>query len=306
MEVASRWIVVEEGPNPSTDYFVIPYLRKLGVNIKRLTFNELPSEGELKGVQLIFVRYISRSWQSLIQQNLSKLSGVSVFLDDDLLDWSAFARMPVRYQAKILRYSWSKQRWLKSIGAKLLVSTPFLQNKYRDWSPELLSAEPLDLDKGQQLSIFYHGSASHYEDINWLYPIIKEVMAENPDLSFEIIGDKHVNRLFSGVPRVRVLYPMKWPTYLSLLRRPGRSIGLAPLLDSPFNRARSHTKFYDITQAGAVGIYAEGAIYGKVVRHQENGILLPMEPSLWIEGILQLAADDALRGKLLSEAKKCL
>ncbi|USD22395.1 glycosyltransferase family 1 protein [Microbulbifer variabilis] len=306
MEVASRWIVVEEGPNPSTDYFVIPYLRKLGVNIKRLTFNELPSEGELKGVQLIFVRYISRSWQSLIQQNLSKLSGVSVFLDDDLLDWSAFARMPVRYQSKILRYSWSKQRWLKSIGAKLLVSTPFLQNKYRDWSPELLSAEPLDLDKGQQLSIFYHGSASHYEDINWLYPIIKEVMAENPDLSFEIIGDKHVNRLFSGVPRVRVLYPMKWPTYLSLLRRPGRSIGLAPLLDSPFNRARSHTKFYDITQAGAVGIYAEGAIYGKVVRHQENGILLPMEPSLWIEGILQLAADDALRGKLLSEAKKCL
>ncbi|QFT53819.1 glycosyltransferase family 1 protein [Microbulbifer sp. THAF38] len=306
MEVINRWIIVEEGPNPSTDYFVIPYLKNLGVSVKRLTFTDLPSVDELDGAQVIFVRYVSHAWQSLIQQNLKKVSGVSVFLDDDLFDWSAFSGMPLRYQIKILRYSWSKQRWLKAIGAKLLVSTPFLQRKYRHLSPQLLSAEPLDLGAKRPLSIFYHGSASHSEDINWLYPIIRQVLEENQNLDFEIIGDKRVNRLFRGVPRVQVIHPMKWTTYLSMIQRSGRSIGLAPLLDRPFNRARSHTKFFDITQAGAVGIYAEGDIYGRIVRHQENGILLPMQPLAWVESILQLAADDVLREKLLRGAQECL
>ncbi|WP_299585343.1 glycosyltransferase family 1 protein [uncultured Microbulbifer sp.] len=306
MELINRWMIVEEGPNPSTDYFVLPYLRKLGVSAKRLTFSDLPKVNDLKGVELIFVRYIPRKWQLLVQQNLNQLSGVSIFIDDDLLDWSAFSRMPLRYQAKILRYSWSKQRWLKSIGAQLLVSTPFLQNKYSHWSPKLLPAEPLDLSADQSISIFYHGSASHLDDANWLYPIIRQVNEQNQNLSFEIIGDGSINRLFRNIPRVQVLHPMKWPTYLAMVQKPGRTIGLAPLLNRPFNRARSHTKFFDITQAGAVGIYAEGDIYGRVIRHRENGLLLPMRSSVWVDAILQLASDDALREKLFHGAKKCL
>ncbi|MCO1334481.1 glycosyltransferase family 1 protein [Microbulbifer sp. OS29] len=306
LDRVSRWLIVEEGRNPSTDYFILPYLRKLGVDAERLTFDQLPAEGQLQGAEVIFVRYVPSKWQSLLDQNLAKISKIHFFMDDDLFDWRAFTAMPLRYQAKILRYSWSKQHWLKSVGAQLWVSTPYLQQKYSDWSPELLQAGPLKAASEPALNVFYHGSASHQADIHWLLPVIEEVLERNSRLTFEIIGNTSVNRLFCNIPRVKVLHPMKWPTYLSMLQGPGRTIGLAPLLDSPFNRARSHTKFFDITLSGAVGIYAEGDIYSKVVRHRENGLLLPMQASIWVDGILGLAENELLRESLLVEARKCL
>ncbi|WP_444932171.1 glycosyltransferase family 1 protein [Microbulbifer sp. SSSA002] len=306
MGPVDRWLIIEEGRNPSTDYFILPFLQKLGVSWERAGFNDYPLYENIKNTKFIFVRYIPRKWQSLIDKNGAKIPEVYFFIDDDLFDWQAFLTMPIRYQTKIIRYSWSKQSWLKSIGAKLLVSTPYLQGKYTDWNPELLHAKSLKIERDNSLSIFYHGSASHLDDIRWLKPIVSEVLKQNSRLTFEVIGGSGVNRLFNDIPRVQVLHPMKWPTYISLLKKPGRSIGLAPLLDKPFNRARSHTKFFDITQSGAVGIYAAGDIYGRIVRHLENGLLLPMKPSLWIDGILQLAEDEALRENLLVEAKKCL
>ncbi|BBM00383.1 glycosyltransferase family 1 protein [Microbulbifer sp. GL-2] len=306
LDNTNRWLVVEEGPNPSTDYFVLPYLRKKGGQVQRLLFCDLPGGGELEGVGIIFVRYIPRQWQYLVRKNLSKLSAVHLFIDDDLFDWSAFAGLSPRYQLKILHYSWSRQWWLKSISAGLLVSTPYLYHKYQQWSPELLQAEPMDVKRDQSLTIFYHGSASHIGEIRWLVPVFQEVIQRNSHLNFEIIGDGRINKLFRGVSRVQVIHPMKWPTYLSMMRRPGRTIGLAPLLDSSFNKARSYTKFFDITQAGAVGIYAEGEIYGRVIRHQKNGLLLPMQASAWVEAILRLAEDKPLREKLLTGAEQCL
>lgn len=105
---------------------------------------------------------------------------------------------------------------------------------------------------------------------------------------------------------MNVLHPMKWPAYRALLCRPGRAIGLAPLVDGRFNRARAHTKFFDITQGGAVGIYAQGDVYGGVVEHERNGLLLPMDADAWVAAILRLAEDTALHQRLLQGARACL
>jgi len=65
-------------------------------------------------------------------------------------------------------------------------------------------------------------------------------------------------------------------------------LGLAPCFDSAFNRARSHTKLFDITRVGAVGIYSEGLPYqGKVIDGQ-TGLLVPNDSRLWIEAISKL------------------
>ncbi|WP_444919157.1 glycosyltransferase family 1 protein [Microbulbifer sp. JMSA003] len=306
MEKASRWLIVEEGRNPSADYFVLPFLQNMGVSYERCGFNDIPIEENVRGANIIFVRYIPGKWKSFLKKNIEKISRIFFFIDDDLFDPRTFLSLPVKYRFKLLRYGWSKQKWLKSVGAQLLVSTPYLQSKYSDWRPRLLQAEPIKITDRNFVNLFYHGSASHQEDIQWLYPVVSEVLKYNQNLSFEIIGNTYVNRLFSNIPRVKVLHPMKWPTYISMLQMPGRNIGLAPLLNVPFNRARSHTKFFDITQAGAVGIYAAGDIYGKVVRHRENGLLLPMNSSQWVDGILALAEDEELRKNMLDEARKCL
>ena len=314
----SRHIVVEEGVNPSSDYFVLPYLSGTLVNVERYSFAELPPAESLHGAVVTFVRYIPRNWRNLIEGHRHDIRQLNFFMDDDLFAWRAFLRMPLRYQWKLLRLSWWHQRWLRSMEAQLLVSTPYLQQRYAQWQPELLAprvpkmlvpllarqdTSPADT---APITLFYHGSASHGADLNWLKPVIERVLAADERIVFEVIGNAAVNRLFRGLPRVHVLHPMKWPTYQALIRRPGRTIGLAPLLDSPFNLARSHTKFLDITLAGAVGIYAAGPVYGGVVRHGENGLLLPMAQDAWVEGILQLAKDASMREQLVNEARACL
>lgn len=304
-------ILVESGANPSSDYFIKPFLRSCSASLCVCSLYPerkypVPRGGAPQSI--IFNRYLTPAWRHWVDANRASLDKVVYFLDDDLLDLSAHRGLPWRYRWKLYRLAWRHQRWLQKTGAELWVSSQWLGDKYSNWSlsgvkPRVL--EPQSPHGGQLLqeTLFYHGSASHVDEIRWLVPIVEEVLARAPSLSFEIIGDLSVRRLFAHVPRVHVLHAMSWPAYQALISRPGRAIGLAPLLDQPFNKARAPVKYFDITQAGAVGVYADHPVYRSVIKHGHNGLLLPAEPSLWVEAILKLQADAALRSVLLGHAK---
>jgi hypothetical protein len=76
------------------------------------------------------------------------------------------------------------------------------------------------------------------------------------------------------------------------------------MLDHPFNASRSHTKFFDITRAGAVGIYAKPGPWEHLITHEVNGMLCPMEPQTWVNAILKLADAPAIRQALVQNAKE--
>jgi glycosyltransferase involved in cell wall biosynthesis len=151
--------------------------------------------------------------------------------------------------------------------------------------------------------VFYHGTASHDAEKRWLRPIVAEAVRRDDRLVFEIIGGQRVNRLYRGLPRVSVVHQMTWSAYQAFIAFPGRHIGLAPLLDSPFNRARSYTKFFDITHCGAVGIYSPNGACAEVVRHGMDGLLVELEEEAWVEAILSLVRDEPLRRGLLRNAR---
>jgi glycosyltransferase involved in cell wall biosynthesis len=102
--------------------------------------------------------------------------------------------------------------------------------------------------------------------------------------------------------RICVLPPTDWGGYRRCLQRPGRVVGLAPLLPGPVNAARAPTRFFDITAAGAVGVYADSPVYASLVEHGQNGLLLPMAPELWVEQILTLLDQPKWRQMLHSGA----
>lgn len=284
----NRIILVEERKNPSTDFFVTPELRALGGKIEHLNLTTLPLIQPGEQIVLVFVRYISKPWMKWVKHYRANISQLIYFMDDDLFDLKAFSGLPWRYRYKLASMAFSRRNWLLLQGATLWVSTPYLFNKYLGWQPQLVRPR-LPVTREPQLTLFYHGSSSHRAEIAWLYPVIAEVLQLVPNISFEIIGSSDVNQLYRKLPRVHVLHPMSWPAYQALLARGQRHIGLAPLLDSHFNQARSYTKFFDITQAGAVGVYTSGAIYDEVVVSGEHGLLLPNTPQLWVDAIVGLA-----------------
>lgn len=299
-------LVVQQGANPSTDFFVRPYLSAAGVFVTEADLNSPcpPLAASLAGV--VFVRYLTPAWRKWVENNRSQLGRVVFFMDDDLFDLGAHAGLPLRYRWKLCQLAWRHQTWLKKIGAELWVSTPWLAEKYAGWQPRVLQPQSpyscFNFGIRAQKTLFYHGSASHSQEFEWLYPVVEQVLNQDPTLSVELIGNSKVRNRFAALPRVHVLHPMKWPAYQALISRPGRTIGLAPLLDSSFNQARSATKFFDITQAGAVGIYADHPIYRSVIQHQYNGLLLPMEQQAWTDAILRLIKQDQSRQNMLKNA----
>lgn len=300
--------LLEERPNPSTDYFVRPVLQASGRPVHVHPFAQpLPEPGALNGASVVFVRYVPPSWARLIERQRSRLAELVFFMDDDLFDLAASRGTSWRYRLKLARLATWRRDWLRAQGTQLWVSTAYLRDKYIDWQPRLIHPMPLPApEPDDTIRVFYHGSASHMAEIRWLYPVIEAALQAEPRLSFEIIGTAEVNRLYRRLPRTTVVHPMSWPTYQRFIALPGRHIGLAPLLDHPFNRARSCTKFFDISRAGAVGIYALGQVCAGIIEHGVNGWTIPSEPEAWAGAILSLARNAELRQQLLNRIRSDL
>lgn len=295
-------IVVHQGANPSTDFFVAPTLAAQGREWRHFSFLQTPKPAELAGATVVFIRYVPPVWKSLLKRHPA--GRVVFFMDDDLFDWQAFRGMPWHYQRKLFRLAWRHQRWLKSVGAELWVSSPWLAQKYAGWNPRVLEPSnphvlPAPLPEPSMKTVFYHGSASHRAELEWLVPVVEQVLTTRSDVCFELMGDRKVRDRFAHLHGVQVVHPMSWPAYKTFIQRPGRTIGLAPLLDSSFNAARAPTKYYDITAAGAVGVYADTPVYRRLVEHDKNGVLLPMaSQKVWAEAVLRLLAEPGERERL--------
>lgn len=222
-----------------------------------------------------------------------------LFVDDDLFDLKALGSLPFLYAIRLfIKVTSRHSSILKHF--QLWVSTPYLAEKYQAYNPKLLrpvvSGQLLmrnwkvfyEIPNNLPVRICYHGTWSHRDDMTWLVPVIAEVQSKCPNTIFEVIGGKKVGRLFKGIPRVDVLDVMTWPEYLSHTQNRHQDIGLAPLLDTLFNRARGPIKFFDYARCGAVGIYSKSNAFNSFVDDGADGFLLDNHHALWVETIISL------------------
>lgn len=284
--------------SPSLDYWVFPRLRTLGYTIEPMVPN-----GIARGVArnrrepdiLIICRYLSaEQHESIVRQ---KLLGARIvyFMDDDLFDPSAWVGLPLRYRWKLFRYAYVPRNKIIRLSDEVWVSTPYLAQKYKELKPVLLNPSPLQIIKNDpnesKLYICYHGTASHALELDWIWSVMKEVLAKNNAIHFQLFGDKNISRRFSHLPRTIVMHHLPWPSYVAFTESTRTDIGLAPLLPNDFNKGRGPTKWFDYARMGAVGIFSNSAAYGNFVNNNVDGYLLPNEPEKWIEKILNLAND---------------
>jgi hypothetical protein len=295
--------LIEECANPSTDFFILPILISGDYPVIRCGHDEIPESDALADAIVIFVRYVSKPWARLIAVARKRLRALIFFMDDDVLDFSATAQMPWSYRGKLAKLATFRISWLRKHHAQIWVSTNYLFEKYIDWQPKLVLPAPVPFpDRVRR--VFYHGSvATHKAEIFWLYPIIEEVLRKDHNVVFEVIGKQDVFKLYRSLPRVSVMHTLKWPAYQPFLAMQERHVGLNPLLDIPFNQARSYTKFFDITRCGAVGIYTPDSACSAIITHQQEGLVVGLDQSAWATAILSLTQDDGYWHTLLQNAQ---
>ncbi|MDH4187469.1 MAG: hypothetical protein OEV08_10755 [Nitrospira sp.] len=293
--------VLSPGEIPTTDIYIRSRLQhRPDIAVRYInTLHESPADdgNDDSGVFVIVVRYAPAAWRRYLKSRQSVLAGVALMLDDDMPAAFADPHLPLRYAAKTAwRYA-RGQRDLAEVCDSIWVSSAGLQQKYAETPTRLVP--PLYLPRQQPLgepgqTYFYHGSAAHRLEIEWLVDVVAEVQKRNPRAAFEIFGNERVRRLYRHIPRVTVLPPMPWRQYLAYTSSITRAVGLAPQLDTGFNASRSYNKIFDITRCGAVGLYSDTAAFREALGDNHCGELCANDPAIWIEKTLSLLNDEQL------------
>lgn len=300
-------VVLSQTENASIKYLLQPYLKTHGleaiiINPDTATPWNLAASGVRK---LIISRYMPKLWISEIKKFRSVGGVVIYFMDDDLMDDAVLTGLPLPYARKIKKMATSHFHLLTALCNEFWVGSQYLASKYAQWAPKVLEFRPTfdEFYKPNVKTICYHGTASHQAELNWLAPIIGQVLEVEESLSVELFGDNSINKLYRDFPGVVVLHPMSWSSYLKYTRAVHRDIGLAPMLPVEFNKGRGPTKFFDYTRMGAAGIYTDIAPYRGFIRDGVDGILLPNDPEIWKRTILALATNQNLRNQLALAAR---
>jgi hypothetical protein len=303
-KIVHQWLVLQQNDNPSTDYYIRSRLHETGLPVSYKNLDkDLPSFGDLApGTGVIVVRYLNSRWVKALHTHRSQLSLVAYFMDDDLLHPQHWAGLPRAYIKKLNKHCGAFTQDIQNLSSEYWFSTEALRDRYPFYDAEVLAPKPLLIDIGRSftqpplhetgpIQMFYHGSTTHESEMNWLYPIIEKLLHRCTDLHFEIIGNHAINQKFRHLPRTRILHPLSWANYISHCHSLNGHIGLAPILPSPFNAGRSHSKIYDIARCGAVGVYSDPSPYIHTITHDKDGLLLKNDPNHWVEAIGNLVAD---------------
>jgi len=301
-------VVLAPGDSPSVDLYLPRRLEQhYGVTVRFVdTLSSAARELTLQDASMVVVvRHVPVGWLRRLLQHHYKLAGVIYLMDDDIPAAIAAVELPFRYAVKT---SWRYariRRLLTRLCSEVWVSTQELALRYsgsapRIWEPEYFGET--SSEEGMTVVYFYHGSWSHRKEIKWLVPIVRRVQEAVPNAWFEIIGTEKVKEWFRGIPRVRVVQPMPWKDYLAYAYLVRYQVGLAPCFDTGFNRARSHSKVFDITRLGASGIYSNVTPYAQKVVHGETGLLCANDQERWVEAITLLLKNRKLRRSLYLRA----
>ncbi|OCP10150.1 hypothetical protein BC362_08215 [Ensifer sp. LC14] len=306
-----RIIVFGRIPNPTFDYYLAARLEAPDMppyEVADIRSRETPTL-DPDGAFVIICRYASPSVLRWIESNMQRLSGVGLFVDDDipavvtgkdadflyrLFLWYR-ALWPLRRLNRQLDIVWASTQHLASrlAEAKALVLPPAPPKAL--WSNVREDAAAYDRTKGEVL-IAYHATGVHLEEHRFLRPIIAEVLRERPQARFEVFADRRASAIWQGLNRVQIREPMPWIEYLADANDRTIDIMLVPLAPSHVNDSRAPTKRIDVARYKAAGVYSEGLAYGFADEHGE--LRLPYCADLWYRVIAQLVDDLYTRGKV--------
>lgn len=188
------------------------------------------------------------------------------------------------------------------IADLITTTTEYLASKLRQYNqnvailPNYMDMErwhlPILKNTTDRIRIGWVGSITHVEDMKMIVNPLKQICKEFPQVQLIFVGDPRVAIPFEGVGVENMMgVPFKfWPTKLHSLRL---DIGLAPLLDTEFNRCKSRIKFYEYGISRVPGVFSPTV-------YQERGFdghfgMIAKDQEQWYHAIRNLILYPKLR-----------
>jgi glycosyltransferase involved in cell wall biosynthesis len=258
----------------------------------------------------------------LIKQARADGTRVLYSIDDNLLDLKAegFNRYPftteqlmaIRYFAReadgiIVATNLLKER-LSLLNDNIFVIPNSLDERL--WSRKPLEGQVSRRHKRKVIG--YMGTHTHDADLMMILQAMRKILRKNSGLvELQLLGcvaDRAVIEAFEDLP-VRTLDVeednVEYPAFVRwMVKNVSWDLAVAPLEDNAFTHCKSDIKFLDYSILGIPGIYSQGPVYGKTVRHLETGYLAENDTQSWLEALELMLTDDALRQRIAKQAKE--
>jgi len=189
-------------------------------------------------------------------------------------------------------------------------SSPYLREKYRDMNPHsvvfpnhiLTIPRERTFDSRSDLVIGWAGSTGHLQDMAAVAEPLMKWIQTRTRARLRLMCSDPIWRLFSDLSaaakdRVPTGSIADYYNFLTTIE-----IGIAPLLDTGFNRSRSDVKFLEYAIHDVVAVMQDSDIYRSCIQGGKNGFLFRDAAEL-IQHLDQLADDLRLRIRLSQAAK---
>lgn len=148
------------------------------------------------------------------------------------------------------------------------------------------------------------GSFTHNLDVKIIADAI-HIIEDHADVYFAIVGvdpqviEDNFGKLFKNRERLITMDPLSVERYPEILG--AFDIGLAPILDNKFNRAKSELKAEEYGAASVPGIYSNVAPYARYIEHGKEGFIA-RKPKEWKKYLRMLLEDKDLRERMAQNA----
>jgi len=201
-------------------------------------------------------------------------------------------------------------------AAALTVTTDYLKKLYGDYNkhiyvlPNYLDFEDIYIDQirkdreehrlkheaNGEIWIGWAGSNTHLPDLKMAADAIVRIVNEYPNVRLALGGWDGFFRDKKGVihrpesnpwkdipdnKKVVIPWAKNMQDYAKMLSQ--FDIGIAPLEDNDFNRAKSDIKFREYSAAGTPCIASDVEPYSKAIKHGENGLLVKTKGAVFID-----------------------
>lgn len=178
-------------------------------------------------------------------------------------------------------------------------------NDVNDWNYPLTEKDP------NKIVIGWMGSVTHDSDLLMVMPALGKMVEKYPNVYVELLGGimqgnlAYLSKSWSkeAKKKLKVVYGTPaWDKYPELMRSQAWDIGIAPLIDDEFNRAKSHIKWMEYAMCDIPCIASDVFPYSKNIDHKNTGLLAKDDE--WEENLTLLIENVEERKRLATNARE--
>lgn len=323
----TTWVVLSDGARPTEDIYFLASaasgLRHRGVAVERFTasrsFGASWVHGRsllrrFAGANLLLCRSLPLGWLRWLERHRDAFGYIAYLIDDDIFAASNDPTLPATYRKRMGGIAKHQPR-IVSLADEVVASSEQLarcffseHDNVQVLTPPLITPLPSLQHFSQPPSssanwkIGFYGTRAHLADLMHIAPAIEGMQSQRMDTQVEIMLGPHTPESLITLPRLNAPCPLAWEAFKVYQREHRCHIGLAPLLNTPFNHGKSFIKFFDITAMGGVGIYSNRYPYTEIVQHGKNGLLVNDAPVEWRSALEHLLENPIAAANMAKQA----